>query len=305
MTMAAVKLKSSVVTDAGLTNQSYAGWLREHGVRLFNGLGSEWELQKGALLPVATGPYFIQGSNLGEANSLLKESGAWFLRFASDPCEEETEWWYTVCDRYDQRALSSKVRNQIKRGARECSVERIDAEWLAKNGYHCYSAAYGRYKNARPSGIETFQRNLMRTVGGPFEYWGIFVGNNLAGYCQCIVEQRNVATNVIKFNPGYLKHYVSYALTTSLIEHYVSIQGKVLSNGTRSVAHDTNIQDLLLKLGFRKQFCRLNAVYQPSLGIAARAAFPFRKVIAALPDCGVSHKLRAFLFQEELRRRCR
>jgi hypothetical protein len=144
----------------------------------------------------------------------------------------------------------------------------------------------------------------MRTVGGPFDYWAVFVENNLAGYCQCIVEQGSVATNVIKLNPDYLKHYSAYALISNLIEHYVSTQGKTLSNGTRSVAHDTNIQDLLLKLGFRRQYCKLNVIYVPLLAAAARVAFPFRRMIASLPDHGVAHKLRVFIFQEELKRRC-
>ncbi len=230
----------------------------------------------------------------------MKESGAWFIRYASDTCEVTTEWWYVICDLYNQDELSSNTRSKINRGFRNCSIRRIDAEWLAKYGYECYFAAFDRYKNASSVKREIFCNNILKTTEGPFEYWGCFIRDNLAGYCQCILENIEVSTNVIKYHPAYLKYYTSYALITGIIDHYVTEKGMIVSNGTHSIAHDTNFQDFLLKLGFRPQFCRLNIVYQPWLRFTLQTLFPLRRFLARLPDHNLMHKLKALLLDDQV-----
>jgi hypothetical protein len=285
------------------TGSTYMRWLQQQGTRIYKSENAYWHLYKGALIPVKVGPAFIDVTN-DEAFKLLNDSGALFLRYCSDSSLKELPWWYIVCDSYDRKNLSSKARNQIAKGRRNCSVERINAEWLAAHGYECYVAAYQRYKNARPANENVFRRNLLGTIGGPFEYWGVFAKGHLAGYCQGLIEGNHVTTNVIKLDPAYLAFYVSYALVTSLIEHYVVRNGFIINNGSRSVVHDTNFQDLLLKLGFRKQFCRLNIIYRSSLGLLVKMLYPFWSVMNLSPDTNRMYKLRALLFQEHLRRLC-
>ena len=285
-------------------SRRYVAWLQKQGVPLFKGKDVYWQLYKAALIPASIGPCFIRTAH-DEDQALLQESGAWFLRYSSDPCEQETQWWYIICDSYDPGTLSSKKRGEIKRAHRNCSVEKIDAQWLSEHGYATYVAAYARYKNSTPVSNDQFRRNIQRTIGGPFEYWGVFVGSDLAGYCQCVVEENNVATNVIKLDPAHLRQYVSYALVDHLCSHYVAQHGMTISNGTRSIAHDTKFQNFLVKLGFRKQFCRLNIMYQPLFRSVIQAIFPFRQMVARLPARGTIHNLQALLLQEEARRQCR
>lgn len=285
-----------------MINSIYVDWLKKQNIQLYRSGNTLWRKYQGALIPAPAAPCFISLEG-GEAKSLLKESEAWLLRYSSNPCNEETEWWYIICDSYSPDKLSSNARNQIKRANRKCFVQMIDAEWLAQNGYECYSTAYARYNNAKSVEADAFSNGIRRTVGGPFEYWGVFVDDSLAGYCQCIVENNDISTNVMKYHPSYLKYYTSYALITSMINYYVTEKGKIINNGSRSIAHDTNIQDLLLKLGFRRQFCRLNVEYQPWLKVAIQTFFPLRKLIGRLPRRGSMHKLQALLHLEELRRR--
>lgn len=284
-------------------SSSYIEWLKKQGVPLFEGGGIYWTLYQGALVPASASPCFIELSkNL--AKVLLKESGAWLIRYASDPCEQKTEWWYIVCDTYDSKTYSAKTRRNINRGKRDCYVCRIDAEWLARHGYECYFSAFSRYKNASPSKKDIFCSSILKTIEGPFDYWGVFVEDRLAGYCQCIVDEKNIITNITKYDPVYLRHRTAYALISSLITHYVVDRGMILSNGNRSIAHDTNYQDVLISLGFRRQFCRLNVIYQPLLRCAIQTLFPLRRLITQLPDHGLAHKLQALLYQEKLRRAC-
>jgi hypothetical protein len=291
------------VATTGSMSIGYVEWLRRQGIPVFQGKDIYWQLYKGALIPASIGPCFVNLSS-DEVKSLLRDSGAWFLRYSSDPCAQQTEWWYVLCDRFDPNKLSSNMRNQIKRGNRNCLVKKITGEWLAEHGYECYSAAFVRYKNATPAIESVFRGEVLAAERGPTEYWGVFVDDELAGYCKCIADDDYVGTSVIKLDPAYLRQYSSYALISYLIDHYVVKQGRSISNGSRSVAHETAFQDFLLKIGFRKQYCRLNVVYQPWLESAVRVCYPFRRLVAKLPDRGSLHKLQSLLFQEELNKIC-
>ena len=284
-------------------NSRYVEWLQRQGVPLFKARDMYWQLYQGALVPASTIPCYIKLSH-DDAKALLKDSGAWFIRYSSEPSEEETEWWYIVCDKYDSKLLSKKTRYNINRGNRMCSVQQIDAVWLAEHGYECYTAAYARYNNANPVSEEVFRNNILKTVEGPFEYWGVFVKDHLAGYCQCIIEKNIMTTNISKYHPAYLKWRSTYALIYSMINHYVVEHKMTICSGSRSIAHDTSYQKFLIKLGYKRQFCHLNIVYRPWLEFVVQTFFPWRKLIAVLPNRGPIHKMQSILFQEELKRKC-
>ncbi len=68
--------------------------------------------KRGILVPVPTAPVYVK-LNDEEAKALLKKSGAYLLFYASDPCVQETEWWYVICDRFNLKELSSNTRSKI------------------------------------------------------------------------------------------------------------------------------------------------------------------------------------------------
>jgi hypothetical protein len=283
-------------------NTTYIEYLRSRGVPLFEAGGTYWIMKSGGILvPAQAAPCFVE---LGEdeAKALLRKSGAYLLYYSSVPCEKETAYWWIICDRFDPGKLSSNTRSKINRGNRACSVKSIEAGWLAENGHECYRSAFGRYNNAESVGEEEYHRNIKEDAKGPFEFWGVFFEDRLAGYTKCIIEEKIATTTVVKYHPAYLKYYSSYALMDNLIRHYVVEMNMTLNNGTRSLLHDTNFQDFLLKLGFRKQFCRLNVTYNSLLKIGIHTLFPARKAIGMLPSRGVISKARSLLFLEELRK---
>jgi len=279
----------------------YITWLRHQGVRLFEAGGQIWRTYKGAVVPASTVPSYIELSPK-EQRRLLRASGAWFLRYSSSPCDAPTEWWYVVCDRYDPAALSSKTRNKINRGLRAGRVTLIEPEWLAQHGYSCYLAAHGRYGGASPVSEDAWRRDVLASVGGPFEYWGVFIGQSLAGYCKCVLEANNVATTVGKYDPAYFKDRPVNALVGRLIEHYVGSQKRSMSNGHRAILHDTGMQEFLMDHGFRRQFCRLNIAYRRLLGIAVRVAYPLRGALVKGEGNPLGRRLGALVTQEGWRR---
>ncbi|MEK7400337.1 MAG: hypothetical protein AAB116_25610, partial [Candidatus Poribacteria bacterium] len=194
-----------------------------------------------------------------------------------------------------------KMRNQIKHGRRDCIVRDISAEWLAECGYGCYKKAFDRYSHAVPMIESKFRSHVLSKAKYEtlFENWGVFVEDRLVGYVVCIVEGEGVNTSVIRYDPDYLKYYPAYAVMDTLLTHYVAERKLPMSNGTRAVSHDTNMQDFLLKFGYRRQYCRLNVMYQPYLKLAISCLYPFRKFVP-----NKVHRIKALLFQEELKREC-
>ncbi|MDA8085794.1 MAG: hypothetical protein M0Z75_03755 [Nitrospiraceae bacterium] len=288
-------------TEEWLMESKYMSWLEKSGAPLLRGAGTLWTLYHGALVPASPFPEYPEVDS-GQADSLLKASGAWLIRYSTAPCDYETSWWYVVCSNHDPTDIRAKTRSEIKRGRRECIVHEVDPGWLADNGYPCYCAAVARYRDLKPVAEGVFKKIILNTRDGPFCYWTVFHEGHLAGYCQCIIEGMHVSTNVAKYDPLYLRHRSAYALIDTLIQTYVVGKGMTLCNGNRSIAHNTNYQDFLIKLGFRKQFCRLNVVYNPLLKLAVDALYPIRSMLAGLPGLRIINRARALLFQEEIRR---
>jgi hypothetical protein len=135
------------------------------------------------------------------------------------------------------------------------------------------------------------------------EYWGGFVGDKLAAYTQCTIEENNVDTTVTRFSPEFFRLHIAHAMIHSLIMHYVVSEGKILSNGERSIAHPTNFQDFLIQFGFNKMFCRLNIEYRWLLASALRVGQPLRKMVPSATG-GFLGKLHALMAQEEIRKSC-
>lgn len=281
----------------------YLKWLQTQGVSLFASTSAFWRLYNGTLVPATAAPVFIEISR-SETRSLLKESGAWLMRYTSHPSEQETAWWYVVCDAYDPVKLTSKVRNQIRHGSRNCRIERIDTKWFSEHGYAVYRDAYRRYRYGNPLAEQTFRHNVVATQNGPVEYWGGFVGDQMVAYSQCTIEGDSVDTTVTRFSPDYLRLHIAHAMINALILQYVVNEGKVLCNGERSVVHPTNFQEFLIRLGFRKQFCRLNVEYRWWLGAAVKGFMPLRNLLPNCSDSRLVHKIGVLVKQEEIRKSC-
>jgi len=285
---------------------NYVDYLIRQGERVFEGGGTHWKIYHKALVPASPIPTFTQ-LTLEEAKAILNQSNAHFIRWSSDPTEEPTTWWWNVCSSYDKSKLSSNTRSKIKRGTRLCTVDRVSAPWLAQHGYECYVSAFQRYTNASPEPFESFRTRIMETADYEdlFQYWAVFCEGRLVGYVKCDIEpKKGVSTNVLKYNPEGLKQYASYALMDTLLTSYVVERALPINNGERTVLHDSNMQDFLLKFGFRRHYCRLNIIYSSPLHHVVNLVYPFRSLVQRLPKHSLFIKVKALLVQESYRRGC-
>ena len=279
---------------------AWADFLRRHGAPVYDLAGIPWRVYRNALIPATAMPRYPRLVPQ-EVRKLLWESKALFLRCGMEPTNERRNWWHIVCANYRFSMLSRNSRSKTRRGLKRFELRLLTPQWIAKNGYRCHRLAYERYKYARPLREKKFQASVLATVGEPvFEYWGALQSGELGGYFVCIVEDDGVFFHTIDITPQALKDYAAYALIHRLLDHYVEGRGLPVSNGSRAIAHATNMQDFLTKFGFNRKFCTLKIVYRPDIALAVSLLYPLRKPLAWLPAGGFIHSVRSVLEQERI-----
>lgn len=266
--------------------------------------GIDWHSYQGALLP-KTPPHEDIYLTKEEQIELLKLSRAYFLRYNSHwDCEEKSEFWYIIKDEEENlEQYSSNNRTQIRKGLKNCIVKKVTAQEIAENGYSAYIEAFKNYKtDLQPSSKKQFYNNHIDCKN---DFFAVYEKdeNKMIAYSQNIIQDNMVNYSTIKFHPDYLKLYPSYALFYIMNQYYINEKKYLyVSDGARSISHDTNIQDFLIqKFHFRKAYCRLNIVYRDDVGLLVNALYPF-KTFFAMFDNKYFKKILVLLKHEEIRK---
>jgi len=285
-----------------LSIETYADFLNCRRETTVESKGVRWMNYRGALIPAAAMPVYIDFSP-EEAAQLVKEAGALFLRYTTGPTDIPTDWWHIICRQYDFNKVSTNTRSKIRRGMKRLQIRRINPEWLAENGYDCYWRCYQRYKHA---GIESRKKYtaFIRSLDGVniFHIWGCFKEEELLGYIICLHERDGVFLHTVDITPAGLHDYAAYVMIHQLLEYYVNEEHIAVSNGSRSISHETDMQDFLLKLGFQREYCLLHVVYRPGVAFVVRLLYPFRSILKRLQAIPLIHNISAVLYQESILR---
>ena len=271
--------------------------------------GIRWKEYNGALLPDAPANTEIKLTK-AERRKLAGKTGAYFIRWISDwDRGKESSFWYVIKDSFGgMEELSSKMRNQVRKGYKNNIVEMIDAGRLKREGYNVFSKAYSRYGNlGNPFSEDEFRAWVDEMNGaGEYHFWAVFnsEANKMAGFACNRIRGGECGYSSLKLDPVYMKNYASYALLYEMNKYYLDDKGyDYINDGARSILHDTNFQDFLIsKFNFRKAYCRLHVHYKFPAGAAVAVLYPFRKLLFR-SDKIASGKIGAVLNQEEMRRR--
>jgi len=282
---------------------------------LYEHLGVKYEILKDILwleynrMIVPQGPVkFDYSISRDEARYLLSRFPRAFLVRCTNGFTEsaqECSWYAVVCDEfYELDEISAKNRSEIRRGLKNCTVSRVDADYIAEYGYDVFMRAFQRYRNAKKPGIsagEFRQRILaMKDFSDIIHFWGVFHDRKLIAYAQnYIYDNIEVNYSTVKFDPDFLRLYPSYALFYLMNKFYLEEKSFEYANdGFRNILHGTNIQQYLIdKFKFRKVYTGLKLFYRPYLSIYLSITFPLRSCLGKLHP-----KLRAIYMLEEMRR---
>jgi len=291
-----------VHTPVGSSDRdAYISWLQTTNQPVFEMANTYWRPYQHGLIPASLKPEPVEIS-CEQEQELLHNPGVLFLRYFTQTFATPTPFWYTVCYEYCLQDLARKTRIQIQRAYKACRVERIFPLWLADNGYSCYLAAFAKYRNAWPESRAKFEEECRGSAGGPFDFWGVFVGDQLAGYVKYFVGNEYIAGLEMKLDPRYLSLNSSSALQDTILTIYVANQHKTVYAGFRSLLHDTNIHDFLVRFGYRRVYCDFKLVYRSSVRVFVNLLYSFRKVVDYMPDSGWGNRIHSLLRHEDIRR---
>ena len=264
----------------------------------------EWYFYHGALLPKVP-PHFNVVLSKKEQKYLLKKSKAFFLRYTNEWDRERSDFWYVVKDEKEGlETYKSKIRNQIKKGLKNCEVLKVSQKEIVKDGYEVYLSAMKNY-NTDLSIISKEQFQNSKTDDKNYDIWAVYekrTGKMIA-YSSNKIENRSCNYTEIKLHPKYLSLYPSYALFYEMNHYYLEEKGYMyVHDGTRSISHDTNIHTFLIdKFKFRKAFVKLNVIYRWDVKLFVVLLYPLRKFISKVSH-PIFKKISVVLKQEEIRR---
>jgi len=138
-----------------------------------------------------------------------------------------------------------------------------------------------------------------------YDHFAVYMkkDNKMVAYSNNIVRNDQVDYATIKFHPDYLRFYSSNALFFEMNRYYLNDCNKLYVNdGTRSIYHETNIQDYLIqKFNFRKAYCKLNVIYRWDIGSTVKLLYPFRGIFYNSQH-KMLKKIGVLLKQEEIKR---
>lgn len=279
------------------------------GYKHFESHSLKWRYHQGALLPL-TPPHKFSNFFAGDAKKLLKEKGGYFLRWESSfDTETEAPWWHVIKSEKEAiDTLSSNTRSKVRRGLKKYECQVISKEKVLAEGYEVYSEAYQRYDTFEPMLSQLdFQRGI-EELPEETEFFGVIEkgSNNLVAFSENYVEEGACFYLTIWFHPAHLRKYSSYALFHEMNKHYLNERElQYVSDGARSLSHDTNIHDFLIdKFGFRKAYSNLNVVYSPLIKLVTKSLYPFKNIIRRVP-LNSAKKVYVLLEQEHIWRACK
>lgn len=247
-----------------------------------------WSSKGGGKILRYVGEHLKDALNRDAVRKFVREKGALGAMWTYDyDCGVEGSWYQCVCDVVDydvDKMKSRNMRHNVRRALKRCTVRKIDYIWLADNGYEVYINAASRYRNFVPVSREKFTEQMLTHSTEPGrEAFGVFVGEKLVAYSTLVVRLERVDVYAGKFDPAYSNAYPMYALLYTISRHYLKEKRcKAIYGGSRPLLHETDIGDFLLRLGWRKAYCRLGIYLTLPVRVVLWLARIFRKVCKLL-----------------------
>jgi hypothetical protein len=278
------------------------------GYRYFKFNNAFWRENQNGLLPLSPPKQFCSFSNK-EALSLINKENGYFLRWETNFDQlNDSSWWHIIKDSGDTlETLPKKTRYMIRKASCKYYALPVDRDQIIGNGYQVYIEAFKRYNTHEPIYTQKEFYNAIIELPENTEFWGVYEKDSkkLVAFSENYIES-NVCFYVTMWStPKAMSEFAGYLLFHQMEIYYLLDRNfSYISDGARSLSHDTNIHEFLIKkFRFRKAFANLNVNYSSWFGLIVKCVFPFRKVISKIP-LRIFQKAFILLKQEEINRSC-
>lgn len=254
-----------------------------------------WLLLKNTLIPddILALP---DSQTIHLVESRLNKEGLFFASYTSQFDQKvPSDFWYIINDQLlNLDDYPTKVRNEIRQSLKRCHLNLINPldYWdilfkiyqttIDSYSHYSYKFKYDQYK-------ETIMSNIAFT-----DIWLITdVDNVPIGYGHIKRKANYVDLFDIKIDPSKIKNMPVFGLLYELNRYYLSqSQFGFISDGRRSMLHDTNFQEFLeKKFLYRKAYCVLHVIYSRKISILMPFMRLLRPILKKLPNVEPVRKL--------------
>lgn len=268
-----------------------------------------WKYIYGGALPVSPLPAGFTLS-FEEANAIRKKMGLRFLRWEEvfDSFGVEGDWWHIIkCEPDSLDTLAPKTRYMIRKAINKFEARPVDVSVIIKQGYDVYVESYSRYDTYEKMYNYNEFLTAIQDLPENTEWWGVLEKGTgrLVGFSENFVHDKKCFFVSMWHRPESMKMFSGYLLFYEMERHYLSNEKfEYISDGARSINHETNIHDFLIsKFKYKRAYAKLRIVYNPYVYIGVKVLFPFRRILSMFSGRLFS-MISIALNQEFIRKRC-
>jgi hypothetical protein len=225
-----------------------------------------WKKNHGVLCPVSS-PHIPLEIDRNELRRALLKNRALMAMWSSHwDSNNPAEWWWVVCDteNYDiTKITKDKMRQKIRKGLKNCDTRLLTIDDFLRLSYPIYCASFIDY-GLKPVGEKRYRKHYLNLERYPgHHYWGTFYQDQMASYAHSTVIDGIVILVDGKRDKRLEKSLANCAKYYNMLNYYLNNGLRYVTNGWKTMLHDTNISDFLEYFEFRKVFCRLELELSP------------------------------------------
>lgn len=245
----------------------YSEWLRRQGQTVIRTQSSYWHCERLGVYQafpyhwtIAPGP--------DELSELFTRHRAVALRYSMPAECAQGCVSYLIAyegERYNLENLGHRTRKNVRRGLRECTVEKISMQLLADEAWEIRSDTLDRQRRDLKVTRDSWRaRYLAASDLKGFQAWGARVRGTMAAYlvtfqmedCLCIIDHQS--------HRDYLDLNVNNALTFVVTEQGVTIPGvRLLSYGLESLDAPERVSEFKFHMGYTRKPIRQQILFAP------------------------------------------
>lgn len=201
-----------------------------------------------------------------------------------DDYSDHGPWYRTVCEKSDYEVAmiqSKNTRKKINKCLNNCRLAPIELTFMMENAYGVYLQACTRYKNADTIPEETFKADLTaKSQKHNMKLFGVFHEDKLIAYMTVLDFEHYAMGDIAAFDPAFSNYYPMYGLYYYVAHYFVTERGyKEFDRGSKPLMHETEIDEFLEKMEYRKKYCRLGFYLSTPAKISLQIAGIFRFVL--------------------------
>jgi len=279
-----------------MTPDVFAEWLRRQGHHVARTSSSYW-FNQGPRCYQAFPYHWLIDPPDEELENFLRDNGALALRYSTSLGAATGRLSYHMVyekPSYGFEDLGKWARKNVRRGLKNCSVEAISFDLLAKEGWSLQEDTL--HRQGRSSGLsENKWRNMCDASASlpGFQAWGAFVSGRLAAsvitfrlgdWCYMLYQQ---------CRREYLTAHVNNALSFTVTQAMIGRDGvRAILYSLHSLDAPSTMDEFKLRMGYTAKPVRQRVVFHPwAAPLVNRVSHRILKGLAALcPSSGLLAK---------------